>query len=255
MPTLHIAPMPAAGTALRTAVGGGGRESDVLIFPDNLSYGPIAPDSDRARWWAELAPTSSRRLPDAQRFWDRIAQSEARLVVWFGRGSAAELSFLLAWTDRIDDRTYHILDVTGRRFPRRHAAPGTGEPAAAASMLTAEEMKSLIGTEREMKSLEKLACRGTWRQLAEQNASLRLVTPTGMVSASPDHFDATLLAHVGTDWTRMTMVIAHTMSADWPRMQVDGFLLHTRIVALVESGALLADGNPWDMQGTNLRLP
>jgi len=38
-------------------------------------------------------------------------------------------------------------------------------------------------------------------------------------------------------------------------MQVGGTILQARLVALVEEGELLADGDPWDMKTCRVRLP
>ena len=38
-------------------------------------------------------------------------------------------------------------------------------------------------------------------------------------------------------------------------MQVGPTMLLTRVVALVDEGKLLAEGDPWDMRSCNVRLP
>jgi hypothetical protein len=40
-----------------------------------------------------------------------------------------------------------------------------------------------------------------------------------------------------------------------PYIQVGSAILLTRLVALVEEGKLLADGDPWDMRACRVRLP
>ena len=40
-----------------------------------------------------------------------------------------------------------------------------------------------------------------------------------------------------------------------PYIQVGDLTLMTRVVALVEAGKLLADGDPWDMRACRIRLP
>ena len=51
-------------------------------------------------------------------------------------------------------------------------------------------------------------------------------------------------------------VIGSTMAHNCePYMQVDDVMLLARLVALVEEGKLLADGDPWDMRACRVRLP
>jgi len=51
-------------------------------------------------------------------------------------------------------------------------------------------------------------------------------------------------------------VIADTVGYnDEPYRQVGEVMLLTRVVALVEQGKLLADGDPWDMFTYRIRLP
>src|SRR5579864_4819148 len=117
MRTLHIAPGDSAGGSLKRAIQNAGRDDDVLSWPDDLSCGPIASDncSGRAKWWAPFY--GDRDIEgDLNRFWGRIATTGDRLVVWFGRHRASELAFFLAWTDRLGDRPYEYVDVTGRQF-------------------------------------------------------------------------------------------------------------------------------------------
>jgi hypothetical protein len=76
-----------------------------------------------------------------------------------------------------------------------------------------------------------------------------------MVSAPADCFDELLLAQSTSEWQRMAQVIAHTMGHnDEPYIQVGDMMLLTRVVALVEAGKLLADGDPWDMRACRVRL-
>jgi hypothetical protein len=54
----------------------------------------------------------------------------------------------------------------------------------------------------------------------------------------------------------MARLIAYTMvNNDEPYFQVGDHMLQTRLVALIESGTLMADGDPWDMRNCRVRLP
>jgi hypothetical protein len=118
MRTVHIAPGDSASGSLRRAIQDAGRDDEVLSWLDDLSCGPMASDdpAERAKWWAPFH--SDRDIEaDLKAFWDRVAATDDRLVVWFGRHRASELAFFLAWADRLGDRPYEYIDVAGLRFP------------------------------------------------------------------------------------------------------------------------------------------
>src|SRR6266851_3367483 len=120
MGTLHIAPGDSAGGSLRRALRTARREEEVLANRDDLSCGPIDSDdhSVRINWWAQFYDKAEIES-DLTGFWERIATTEDRLVVWVARHSASELAFYLALSDRLGERPCDILDVTGRQWPIR----------------------------------------------------------------------------------------------------------------------------------------
>jgi uncharacterized protein DUF3658 len=81
------------------------------------------------------------------------------------------------------------------------------------------------------------------------------VDKTGLVSVSVDHFDPLLLAQATPDWQPVLHVIHHAMGhTSEPYDQVGNVMLHARVVALVDNGGLVADGDPW-AYSTRVRLP
>jgi hypothetical protein len=120
MKTLHIAPEHSSAGSLLQAIRDSGRDEEVLRFRDDLSCGPIDPYEPevRAAWWGPYY--DALEVEAAHRaFWDRVATTDDQLVVWFSQHSAQELAFFLAWADRLGERNYDIIDVTGRVFPFR----------------------------------------------------------------------------------------------------------------------------------------
>ncbi|MES1151302.1 MAG: DUF1835 domain-containing protein, partial [Dongia sp.] len=95
-----MAPGDSAGGSLRTAIRNAGCDDEVLAFRDDLSCGPIDPDSPsvRAAWWAQFYDEMDVYLA-GNGFWERVAATEDRLVVWFSRHSASEFAFFLSWVD------------------------------------------------------------------------------------------------------------------------------------------------------------
>jgi len=258
MKTLHIAPGDSTGGSLAAAIRGAGQDDEVLRCLDDLSCGPIDRDepSARAAWWGQFRE-ASEVAAGLRAFWDRVAAADERLVVWFGRHSACELAFFLAWADRLGERPYHIIDVTGRRLPfvKANGSTALSWPAQSVSALPPDSLRSLLGQEHPIDSQDRDECRRCWQRLRGENAPFRIVTEAGLVSAPVDHFDPLLLAQATPDWQRASRVIANTMGYNSdPYLQVGDVMLRARVAALVGEGRLLADGDPWDLS-CRIRLP
>jgi hypothetical protein len=252
MKTLHIAPGDSAAGSLLQAIRDVDLDDEVLRFPEDLSCGPIESDTPSARavWCAQFyeAEEVEARL---RKFWDRVTNADDHLVVWFSRLSASELSFFLALADRLGERAYDIMDVTDRRLPR-------GLPIGSiqlVSIMQPDNLRSLLGKERPVTAQERDKNSRQWRQLQIENAPFRIVTEIGLVSTSIDHFDPWLLAEATSDWQAVRRVVARAMILNSePFFQVGDLMLHTRVVALIAQGRLLADGDSWDVS-SRIRLP
>jgi hypothetical protein len=258
MRTLHVTPTDSAGGSLIQALRDAGRDDEVLPFRDDLSCGPIASDdaAARAEWWSDHydRPEVEENL---QSFWRGVTEFEGRLVVWFARHAALELAFFLALTDRLGERSFYLIDVTGRRFPFRRLDGSTvmGQPAQAVSIVQPQSLQSLLGTEQPITAEEQQKGREAWRRLRRENAPFRVVTEAGLVSAPIDYFDASLLAQATVEWQKVARVVGNTMGYNSePYFQVYELMLQARVAALVGEGKLMAEGDPWDM-ASRIRLP
>jgi hypothetical protein len=259
MKTLHIAPGDSAGGSLLQAIRDAGRDDEVLRFRDDLSCGPIDPYEPevRAVWWAAYCYDASEVGAAHRTFWDRVAATDDRLVVWFSQHSARELAFFLAWADQLGERTYDIIDVTGRRLPfrERDGSVALSRPIRSVSMVSSYALESLLGKEQPVTAQERDKNSRHWRRLQSENAPFRIATETGLVSTTIDHFDPWLLAQATSEWQAVRRVVAAAMILNSePFLQVYDVMLRTRVVALVDEGKLLADGDPWDMS-SRIRLP
>ena len=258
MKVLHVAPGDSAGGTLREALRLAGFPQDVLSFTDDLSHGPIAwgTSRERAAWWAHL---HEPRLEDElEAFWLRLETANRRLVVWFGRHSASELAFFLALADRLGDRSYDIVDVTNLQwtFTRPDGTSAVAQPVGAVGGVPADQLMAQLETARPISPQEADDAGCLWQHLRNQNAPFRVVTPTGLASAPIDHFDSSILERAAREWRSSAYVIGSTMAHNCvPYMQVGDVMLLARLVALVEEGKLLADGDPWDMRACRVRLP
>ena len=257
MKTLHIAPGDSAGGSLLMAIRNAGRDDEVLRFGDDLSCGPIASDdpAPRASWW-EAFYDSSEVEARLRSFWDQATSFEGRLIVWFGRHSASELAFFLAWTDRVTGRPYDIIDVTARQVPfRQQDGSFVSRPAQFVSIVRHEALQLLLGSERPITAKERETSSRHWRRLRNENAPFRIVTDAGLASAPIDYFDPWILQQATTEWRTVARVVGEVMGHNFePYDQVHELMLLARVTALVDQGKLLAEGDPWDMR-SRVRLP
>jgi hypothetical protein len=259
MKTLQIAPGLSAGGLIVQAVRGAGRPDKVLSWPDDLSCGPINSDDPAARatWWAPFHGDWNIEA-SLRAFWDRVRTTDDRIVVWFGRHSASELAFFLAWADRLGGRPFDIVDVTGLVFPlgREADSSAMSAPAQAVGTINPERLRTLLGRERPATALEVEQASQSWRQLKLENAPFRVVTATGLASAQIDHFDASLLQQATPEWKKVARVVGEVMAfGDERYFQVGDTMLLARVVALVGEGKLQADGDLRDMSSSRVRLP
>ncbi|NRP88390.1 hypothetical protein GFPCMMHI_04310 [Ensifer adhaerens] len=257
MKTLHITPGHSAAGSLREALRLAGRDDDVLPFEDDLTCGPIDSDAAaRAAWWRPFYEGVAEE--HFLKFWRHIDKTKDRLVVWFGRHCAQELAFRLAWAFHMNNRTYDIIDVTDLRLPGRQrdgVAPATYSPRAV-SLIRAENLATVLDNAQPILPEHDLANRNEWKRLMGENAPFRIVTSTGLSSAPLDYFDRSLLEQASPEWQRMARVVGDTMSlyVD-PYYQVGDVMLHARLIALVNEGKLVAEGDPWNMQTCRIQLP
>ena len=243
MKTLHIAPGGSAAGSMRQAFSEAGLEDEVLAFRDDLSCGPIDPGDPavRAAWWAPYY--SDDDFEHIGNFWDRLTTTAERLVLWFSRNSAQEFACFLACADRLGNRPYAIIDATRPR-------------PAYVSIMQPSMLASLAGSERILADEEKERFREHWRRLKRENALFRIASPEGLISAPANYFDSFLLERVPPAGERISRIITEVIGIDGdPYHQVGDIMLLTRVVALVESGKLVADGDPTDMHSTRIRLP
>lgn len=231
----------------------------LLRWPDDLSCGPIDTDNGRRRavWWGHT--DDDWKLEDTlNEFWNQVEKSEDRLVVWFSSHSAEEACFFLNWVDRLGDRCYEVIDVTGRQFPYtlHDGTPAMTKPANAVSSLGPRWLAAMFGSERALTNEEKNRDRQSWNRLKAENAPFRVVSPDGLVSAPETFFDQSLLDLANENWQKLARLIGDAMrNNSEPYLQVGDEMLQTRVAALVSQGKLLADGNPWNMRDCRIRSP
>ncbi|WP_142779155.1 DUF3658 domain-containing protein [Agrobacterium sp. T29] len=256
---LHVVPSLSASGSLKKALSAHSAEDRILSFRDDLSCGPIASlaSADRVSWWQEYFdwPSATNEFDD---FWEQVDAAEDKIVLWFGKYSAREFAFRLAWAAHMNGRPYHVIDVSSRRslISGQDSADTITRPAKAASVMLAESMMQLVGSEQSVSAEEDARNQNEWARLRKENAFFRIVTPTGLTSAAADHFDILLLQQADTTWRKAAYVVGNALGASSERYyQVGDLMLIARLQTLMDQGKLEVDGDPFDIQTCCVRLP
>lgn len=248
MSNLHIAPSDSAGGSLAHALREAGQDFEVLRFRDDLSCGPIYPldPGTRAAWWSQWYDGIEVEMALNQ-FRDRIAAAHDRLIIWFSRHSASEFCFFLALITWLGERPAHVIDVTGRQVPskKRDGSTIIYQPISVSTM-QADTLKSLLDREVLLAAHERREAEALWQHLQAENAPFRVVTEAGLVSTTIDYFDQVIMSQATSEWQAGARIIGNALAlSSEPYKQVGDLVLQTRLVALVEQGRLLAEGDPW----------
>jgi len=211
-------------------------------MPDDLSCGPIASGetAERVAWWAEYYDPQETHERLAA-FWAGLAATSDRLILWFSRHAAAELAFFYACVERLGDRPYGVLEVTGLNGPNR------------VSILQPESLRALFGKEKTLSSQERREAIDHWRRLRSENTPFRVVTPAGLVSAPLEYFDSWLLANSGESPRPLMSLVGEAMVEF--SGQVGNVMLQERVFALVADGVLVAEGDLTDPRSARVYLP
>ena len=227
---------------MKQALLDAGVDDGVLAMPDDLSCGPIAAGdiAERVAWWADFHDVEEveRRLST---FWQTIATTPDKLVVWYSRNTAKELSFFHACVARLGDRPWGALDVTERSRPAR------------VSIMPPDTLRSLLGQEKPLSPVERHEAVERWSRLRSENAPFRIVTPTGLESSPVDSFDDWLLANVSDSPRKVHSLIADAMGEFSD--QVGDIMLEERVAALVARGSLLADADLSELRSAHVSKP
>jgi Protein of unknown function/Domain of unknown function (DUF1835) len=260
MKITHVVPGSSAAGSLIAALQMAGRPDQVLTFRDDLSCGPIASDEpgSRQRWWQDSAGWQAEDDEGLHQFWTDALNLKDKIVLWFSRHSAREFAFRLSWAWHMRGHRYDAIDVTGLSVPFRK--PDGSEaltlPLQTIGMIPADGFLTLLGTERPVLPAEDAANSDTWSRLMTEDAPFRVVTPRGMESAPVDYFDHQLLEQADSEWRKINRVIGEAMVANMePYRQVGDWMLYVRLLALIEQGKLIADGDAHERFKCSVRLP
>lgn len=264
--TIHIVFGEAGEIELRDALRQVGRDDRVLDFPDDLSFGPIAPPDPtvRATWVAETRFEDGWRaiVPEVEKFWADALSADERHIVWFSRRVTCDYAGFLEYLWHIDDRPCNLVDLTEVMVPVRDATGRVAKsrPARAIGFLESYQFidGDLFSLAVPLGDEARAAYRGEWAKLREENTPLRIVTPALRLASVPlTYFDDALLQHVRTDFRKSAMIIGQVMSRAWDTevYDVGDFFLSSRLIALAKAGVIESQGNLRRMTHSEVRLP
>jgi hypothetical protein len=252
--TLHIVFSDTVGAFLGDALRELGHADTVACFADDLSFGPInPPDPGIRRTWIRkhLAPDlrdaewPSRRIAA---FWKKALAPVDRRVVWVSKRAAHEFAGFLEFVWRLGEASCDLVEFDEDAvIYRRPDGRMSGGRAICLGELPAEHFAATRYWENAapLDDAARARLRADWAKLREEDAPLRILTETGMVSAPITYFDDLLIACTVEQWRKAARVVgeAFCQFLDGPFHQVGYFVLATRLRALTEAGRLESQGD------------
>jgi hypothetical protein len=242
---LHVTFGESAAGSLLMALETLDRRDELIYLGDDLSLGPIDPCESRVRaaWMVDALGDEEdpELVSHCERFWNRIASQRGEIVAWISRRHAREYCGLLELV-ACAPTTVRVVDVADVEFAGRDGAPnpvtsmtfGFVGDAQIVSYGLLERAISVSSTARD-------AYLAQWRQLREENAALRIMTSTGLVSAPITYFDDTIISCATNDWQRCGRVVGDAVytCSPGPFLQGGGDrFVFSRLLALMDEGRL-----------------
>jgi hypothetical protein len=184
---------------------------DVAALADNYTMGPIDPgDADQRADWEreELEDDDPIATSDVvSSFWQQVSMWRGQLVAWMSSHSAVELCGLHELLWRHPEANIHVVDVANVDFQRADVSRYDERQAFAIVRDERIVELSLINSAKPVSDVERASYRRTWSRLRTENAPLRVLTSSGLVSAPLEYFDDRIRAQITDDWKRCARVV------------------------------------------------
>lgn len=258
----HIVPGSCGPWVLKHALEATKQPDEILVFPDDLSFGPIAGDIAKTRAAVRTVfRDQAARNDKIEVFWARLEQDNGPITIWFGRHSAEEVAMLLALCDRLGARDISVVDVTNLSIHASwNGASPVIPPPHRLQDVPGSVLRRLVTKPVPLEPAQREAYAARWRQLQAENALLRVIRDDALQSTEPDEFDWCLIEALSHDWRHTAWVIrAAERFAGRQYRQIGMSALLERAASLVEQGTLEAQGNVWELWDDDnesaLRLP
>lgn len=265
-PTCHILFSDSAAHSLSEALQRAGRADRVISLPDDLSFGPIDPPNPAARedWMRrELGfdlTDEGWPLDQVDAFWTEALAAETHRVVWVSKRSAPEYAGFLEFVWRLGDSACDVIEFDRQELAYR-ARDGTARRNLVLVLgeLTPEHFTETRYWERAvpLDAATRGRYQANWVRLREENAPIRILDDSGMISAPLTCFDDLLISCVIDRWRKSARVIGEALVSfiDGPFCQVGEFVLIARLRALAATGKLESQGDLAQPRFSEVRLP
>jgi len=227
------------------------RPEEVVSCADNFALGPIVPMDAAGRL---------RGLTDILGVYDWFSRYEESLVfgnapflaasiakdiqpvVWFSRRDSRSYAGFLWWLSHLGEAPCEIVDLTdmlivgdpaGDRLLPPHLAVSPG-------LVPPHEMIRLREMARPLLPEERRRYQARWQALVRENAPLRVIEGTELVSAPITFFDPLLLSCVVSNWRKMSRIVGEAMGRFYAEdlHQSGDWLLFVRLRHLAETGVV-----------------
>lgn len=126
--------------------------------------------------------------------------------------SAVELCGFHELLWRLPESSIHVVDVANVDFRRDDASRYDARQAFALVRDERIVELSLINSARPVSEVERASHRRSWNRLRAENAPLRILTNSGLVSAPVEYFDDRIRAEITEDWKRCARVVGDVLA-------------------------------------------
>ena len=213
---VHVTFGPSATGSLKIAFKTLGRNEEVLGLVDDFSFGPIASADRRRRTQWNADELGFDVDPDFvaydEEFWERIHAVRTEIVVWMSRRDVQEYCGFLNLLCEVQDAPVSIVDVADVKFVGLDGAALPDASKCFGSIPTAHIIdRNLLDRATRVSSAERDAFRVEWQRLQDENAAVRVLTPTGLVSAPISQFDAMIISCISSEWQKCARVIGNSI--------------------------------------------
>jgi hypothetical protein len=236
----HIVFTPSGAATLRQRIAELNAVPKVLCLQDNLSLGPLACSSEaRTAWFESMfgigwSPVIQQRFE----FWNDVKRIAGDCCVWLCRNVASDCCGYLEWVSHRGSRPHKVVDAD--------------MPIGLINLLPAwlEYFADATSADRSQQSMEAR----NWSQLSE-NAPVRRIENSEVVSAPLSCFDNLLLAKATPDWRSAALMVGEVLAIDFAEVHQTGdLLLFNRLWALVDAGRLEALGDHGSVRSVQMRI-
>ncbi len=260
---VHVAFGPSGVGSLRLAFETIGRDEEVLGLADDLSFGPIDVRDvrDRMQWTVDELGFEPDAELEAQinGFWRSVTAVRTEIVAWLSTRHVSEYCGFLELLCRARNAPVSVVNVADVAFTEPDGSPiPTWSTAFAFIPNRAIAVNKLLDRVTRVSPDERNAYEAEWQRLRKENAALRVLTTSGLVSAPITHFDDMIISCVTTRWQRCGTVIGQalgkTLEGAFCQCSSDQ-LLFSRLLSLVEQNVVEGKNEQehWSMRDSWVR--